>query len=181
MSTSRESRRIRSLVAFRWVIYLSILVVSIPIFWMWLDPASFSYVNSSPVVENFGGFERLVLWQRLAGFAITFVPAAIFAWALICLLPLIRMAERGDWFNEASEQYCFRAGRLLLWHALARWLSETALVLVITATNEPGQRALVINFGSDDFLSLIPALMALCIAQMMRVGRAQREELNEIV
>lgn len=181
MTEPQEPRKIHSLVAFRWVIYLSVLVVILPILWMWLDPASFSYISHNPTVEQFGGFARLEPWQRLAGFAITLLPASIFAWALVCLLPLIRMAERGDWFNEASERYCFRAGKLLLWHALARWLSDTALVLVITLTNPPGQRALMVNFGSDDFLSLIPALMALCIAQMMRVGRAQREELNEIV
>ena len=171
----------RSLVAFRWVIYLSIVVVIMPVLWMWFDPSSFSLISSNPTVEQFGGFDRLLPWQRLAGLAIMLVPASVFAWALFCLLPLVRMAERGDWFNAASEQYCFRAGKLLLWHALASWLSETALVLVITFTNPPGQRSLMISFGSDDFLSLIPALMALCIAQMMRVGRKQRDELDEIV
>ncbi|WP_417451969.1 DUF2975 domain-containing protein [Kordiimonas sp.] len=172
---------IPSLIAFRWVIYLSVIVVIAPVLWMWADPASFTYISKNALVEQYGGFGRLLPWQRMAGLIVTLVPALIFAWALVCLLPLIGMAERGDWFNAASERYCFRAGRLLLWHALVRWLSDTALVLVITLNNQPGERALMISFGSEDLLSLIPALMALCIAQMMRVGRAQREELNEIV
>lgn len=181
MSDDGTNKRIRSLVAFRWVIYVSILAVFLPIAWMWADPATFRLVSDTRLVDQFGGFDRLMLWQRIAGFIVTGLPAVIFAWALICLLPLIRMAERGDWFNAASERYCFRAGKLLLWHALVRWLSETALVLVLTATNAPGERSLMISVGSDDLVSLIPALMALCIAHMMRIGRAQRDELDEIV
>ena len=181
MVKSDEIKRVPSLIALRWLIYISIIVVIVPILWMWTSPETFLHVGGNLLIEKYGGFERLNWWQQLLGLTITLIPAVLFSLALVCLLPLIRLAEQGDWFNAVAEQYCVRAGKLLLWHALANWLSQTALVLVMTATNPPGQRALMISFKSDDLLSLIPALMALAIAHMMRVGRAQREELNEIV
>ncbi|WP_262691187.1 hypothetical protein [Kordiimonas aestuarii] len=181
MVKSEKTKRIPSLIALRWLIYISIIVVIVPILWMWASPETFRHVGGDLLVEKYGGFERLSWWQHLLGLTITLIPAVLFSLALLCLLPLIRLAERGDWFNAVSEQYCARAGKLLLWHALASWLSQTALVLVMTATNAPGKRALMISFESGDLLGLIPALMALAIAHMMRVGRAQREELNEIV
>lgn len=173
--------RIPSLIALRWLIYVSIIVVIAPILWMWLDPNSYSYLNTNVLVERFGGFEGLVWWQRILGFLITLIPGLLFTTALCALLPLIRSAESGNWFDASSERYCIRAGKLLLWHAFANWISQTLLVIVLTSSNASGERVLMLSVRSDDLLGLIPALMALAIAHMMRVGREQREELNEIV
>ncbi|WP_417458789.1 hypothetical protein [Kordiimonas sp.] len=181
MPKTAENRRIPSLIALRWLIYISIIVVIAPILWMWLDPNSYSYLDTNVLVEKYGGFERLEPWQRVLGFIVTLIPGLLFSMALWSLLPLIRSAESGNWFNISSEHYCIKAGKLLLWHAFANWISQTLLVLVLTANNSPGERILMMAVRSGDLLGLIPALMALAIAHMMRVGREQREELNEIV
>lgn len=181
MSKPAVRQRIPSLIALRWLIYVSIIVVIAPVIWMWLDPNSYNYLDRNILVEQYGGFQALAWWQRLLGFLVTLVPGLLFSTALFSLLPLIRSAESGNWFDSASERHCIRAGKLLLWHAFASWISQTLLVIILTSSNEAGERALMISVRSDDLLGLIPALMALAIAHMMRVGRQQREELNEII
>jgi len=174
-------RRPNSLTVLKWVIYVSFLGALVPVIWKWTDPASFSVFNKDDIVEAYGGYARLALWQRFAGFSVNALPQACLAYALYCLWRLIQQLEAGDWFGQKNESFWRAIGQAMLWYAVANWLGETLLILVLTATNGPGHRELTVSISNYDVLGLIPALMAFVIARMVSLARAQRDELNEIV
>ncbi|TNE65544.1 MAG: hypothetical protein EP335_05265 [Alphaproteobacteria bacterium] len=165
----------------RVVIIISLIGVIVAPVWMWLDPASFVKFGTDDVIMRYGGFERLVPWQYAAGFVVTALPQALLAWSLCLIWRLTSLVDAGRWFDDASESVWRTSGKVMLWYVLANWLSPTALILVLTATLGPGKRELALSIQSQDFLGLIPALMALVIARMVALARAQRDELNEIV
>lgn len=172
----------KSLSLLKAIIFLSVVILSVFTVWRWLFPESLSLIDGGlGLIDEYGGMERLSWWQRLAGFATDAIPAALMITALVRLHGLLRAIEVGNWFDEACESAFRSIGHLMLWHALAAWLHDTVLILVLTGANEPGQRVLSVSVASGDFLALIPALMALVIAEMVRRARAQRDELNQII
>jgi|GEM_PF-1379286 len=166
----------------RWIIHLSIFVIALFTFWRWLHPDSLRVISGRiELIDTYGGMERLALWQKVAGFTIDAIPAALLIWALFQLLFVLRLMREEIWFDERTEKSFTIAGRSMLWFVLASWLNETLLVLIMTANNPPGERMLVVSASSNELLSLVPALMALVIARMIRLAREQREELNQII
>jgi hypothetical protein len=171
----------RNLTILTWIIYLAIAASSLPVIWMWVHPASYGLFGDTGIMARYGGIEALVPWQRMAGFAVSALPQAFLVYALVMLLRILEPIKAGDWFARESEAACSRIGKAMLWYVLFQWLMDTFLVLVVTYTNEPGHRQLVISVSNHEVLGLVPALMAFVIAQLLRLARQQREELNEIV
>lgn len=171
----------KNLTLLTWVIYCSIAGSSVPVLWMWLHPDSFTVFGALDVLERFGGMEKLLLWQRILGFLASALPQTFLIYALWQLLKILDPIKRGDWFVRESERQCTQIGRAMLWYVLFHWLCDTFLILIITATYAPGQKQLVISISNQDVLGLVPAMMAFVIAQLLRLAREQREELNEII
>jgi len=176
------NNKLFSLTLLKWIIWLSMTLIIAFNIWIWVDPEVLQHLGAERrLLDNYGGIENFVLWQRIAGFAADALPAGLLVAALAFLLVLIRQLEAGNWFEEASEHALERVGHFMLWYLLASFLNDTFLVLIATATNPPGQRALAISLSSDTLLGLVPALMALVIARMVRLAREQRDELNQII
>ncbi len=176
------TNKLLSLTLLKWIIWLAIVVIASFTLWLCLDPATLHHYGAEKrLLEDYGGIENFNLWQRIAGFAVDALPAGLLIAALCFLLGLIRQLEAGNWFDEASERALERVGHFMLWYLLASFLNDTLLILIATVTNPPGQRALAISLSSDTILGLVPALMALVIARMVRLAREQRDELNQII
>ncbi|SDE17622.1 MULTISPECIES: DUF2975 domain-containing protein [Kordiimonas] len=176
------NNKLLSLTLLKWIIWFSITLIITFNVWIWVDPSALSHLGAEKrLIDNYGGISGMVLWQRIAGFVVDALPAGLLIAALASLIGLIRQLEAGNWFAEASERALARVGHLMLWYLLASFLNDTLLVLIATATNPPGERALAISLSSDTVLGLVPALMALVIARMVRLAREQRDELNQIV
>ncbi|MFC4347603.1 DUF2975 domain-containing protein [Kordiimonas lipolytica] len=176
------NNKLLSLTLLKWIIWLSIVLIATFTVWIWADPAMLTHIGAEQkVLEEYGGIEGFVLWQRIAGFIADALPAGLLIAALAFLLRLIWQLEAGNWFDEASERSLEHVGHFMLWYLLASFFNDTFLVLIATATNPPGERALAISLSSDTILGLVPALMALVIARMIRLAREQRDELNQII
>lgn len=171
----------KNLTLLTWIIYCSIVGSSVPVLWMWLHPDSFSVVGDLGVLARYGGMETLQMWQRIAGFLVCALPQTFLIYALWQLLKILEPIKQGDWFFRENERQCTQIGRAMLWYVLFHWLNDTFLILIITATYDAGQKQLVISISNQDVLGLVPALMAFVIAQLLRLAREQREELNEII
>lgn len=174
--------KLTSLKVLQWVIRFSILLIGGFTLWFWLDSETMRAIGADmEFIDRYGGMENLTLWQRIAGLSVELVPALLLIAALLKLDRLLILIKMGKWFERQSEEICTSIGRTMLWYLLASFLDETILILIFTAMNEPGKRELAIGLSSDTILGLIPALMAFVIAQLFRLMREQRDELNEII
>ncbi|NVJ98654.1 MAG: hypothetical protein HWE25_10910 [Alphaproteobacteria bacterium] len=176
------SEKLNSVRLLKWIVWTSIVLIVGMTTWFWADPESLRVLGVDfTLLDKHGGPENLAWWQKLAGFGADALPAGLLVTALLHLLGLLHQLELGNWFDQQTEKACERIGKTMLWYLLASFFNETILVLILTVMNAPGERQLSISLSSDTLLGLVPALMALVIAQMVRHARAQRDELNQIV
>jgi hypothetical protein len=172
----------RKLAFLRVTIITVVTLVIITPMWFWVSPDSFQYISAGDhIVEKFGGIERLNQAQRIGGYLATMIPISLLIWTLVLLYRLTIYLAAGQWFDQPCERIFNKIGTLLLLQAATSILSRTLLVLILTITNPPGERALYIGIESSDITTLVPALLSLVIAHMMQMARAQRDELNQII
>lgn len=172
----------RNIGILRVIVWATIAMVLAGQLWFWLAPESFELISAThPIISDYGGIERLNTMQRVLGFFVTLLPKAALVWAMILLLQLTRALKAGQWFDTRSEKLCNRIGRWLVIYVGLTILHRTLLVLVITMTNPVGERQLAFSLSTDDLMALVPALLAMIIGHMVKLARAQRDELNEII
>lgn len=170
----------RSLTALTWVIYPLAFVIAIsPILFFWI-PEGTAFIEHD-LLKHYGGTEQLLMWQKLLGFFVACMPAAFLLWALSYLLRLVNALKSGLWFAEQSENLCRQFGKALMWYVGAQILHRTLLVLVLTATYPPGKHELHLSFSNNDLMALVPAIFAMIFAHIVSLGRAQRDELKQII
>ena len=162
------------------ILMLMIIIALAPGFYLWW-PEDFAFYPPHEILEDHGGTEALALWQQTLVFMLLEWPAILLCMGLWHLLALIGLLRKEQWFDEACEHHCKRFGRLMAWFILAQVMHRTLIVLAITITNAPGERQLTLAISSNDLFAALPALFALVFAQLVAHGRAQREELSEIV
>jgi hypothetical protein len=162
------------------ILALMIIIVLSPGFYLWW-PEDFAFYPPHELLENRGGTEALAIWQQALVFLLLEWPAVILCIGLWHLLALIGLIKKGQWFEQACEDHCRKFGRQMAWLILAQILHRTLIVLVITATYPAGKRELMLAFSSNDLFAALPALFALVFAHLVALGRAQREELKQIV
>jgi len=170
----------RNLTALTYIIYTLALIIAVsPIVFFWF-PESITFMEHD-LLREYGGISKLEMWQKLLGFFVTSLPAALLLLALRYLLKLLNALKAELWFEENSERMCRRFGQALLWYVGAEILHRTLLVLVLTATYPPGQHELHLSFSNNDLMALVPAIFAMIFAHIVSLGRAQREELKQII
>lgn len=170
----------KNLTALTWVIYPLALVIGIsPIVFFWV-PEGTAFIEHD-LLQLYGGTEQLLMWQKLSGFFVACLPAVFLLWALSYLLRLIKALKSGLWFAEHSETLCRQFGKALMWYVGAQILHRTLLVLILTATYPPGKHELHLSFSNNDLMTLVPAIFAMIFAHIVSLGRAQRDELKQII
>lgn len=172
----------RNIKILKGVVIFAALIILVAHFWFWLDPQSFGAISAKhEIISEYGGVEALDKYQQILGFAITAVPKIALLWALALLVRLANILSAGNWFGRECEDCCVSIGRWLVLFVVLSVLHRTLLVLVITMHYPPGERLLAFFISNDDLMTIVPALLALIIGHMVRLARAQRDELNEIV
>lgn len=172
----------RSIKILKMVVIATIILVIVGQFWFWLEPFSVDLISAThPIISEYGGIGKLDSTQRAWGFAVTLIPKLALLWSMLLLLQLANALEAGRWFDRECENCCTRIGRWLIVYVALTVVHRTFLVMVITMNNPVGERHLALSVSSDDLMALVPALLALIIGHMVKLARAQRDELNEIV
>lgn len=87
--------------------------------------------------------------------------------ALWQLWSLFGLYANGQVFERASVSRLRRFAWATLGFALAQPLLATAMVLVLTLSNPPGQRMLRLGFGSHDYMGVLVAAVLIAIATVM--------------
>lgn len=172
----------KNLLALRILIIILILMMTSLHSLYWLYPSTLSgLVTTHDIVDQFGGFERLNNQQKILSFIVTMASVAFLCWAMILTYRLTLRIGKQEWFDSRTEKLCLQLGKTLFIYTLARMLENTLLILILTMTNPEGERALAITISSSHVVVLIPAFLSIIAAQMVKAGRLQKEELQQII
>ena len=114
--------------------------------------------------------------QRMLGFLVSLLPLAAKVFAMVTLMRLLKLYRAGQIFSAAHVRHFKRLGHILVFYGVAGILETSALGLVMTMNNPPGQRMLTFGVSSDDVTLFVIAAIVLMLAWVMDEGRQQAEE-----
>jgi hypothetical protein len=113
--------------------------------------------------------------QRMAVAAL--VPGVVLAlFALLQVWHLFGAYGRGIVFGGAATVRLHRLGWALIATALLRPVTRTAVVLVLTLHNPPGQRQLLLSLDWQDYLALLFGGLLMAMAWAMAEGSRLEQE-----
>jgi TRAP-type C4-dicarboxylate transport system permease small subunit len=124
---------------------------------------------------------HLALKNRLLGAAASMVPVAAGLYVLWQMWSLFGAYGQGRIFTADSVRRLRLLALGMLSLALAQPVSVALISIALTMDNSSGQRAVVLNLSSQDYLALLFGLVMLAIASVMAEARRVAEENAEFI
>lgn len=164
----RTSRRFR--------LFFEVLIILVPLanlaFWIGFNWLPAGFLQHLPVAPT-GPLPMPVL---AAGFLVSLLPLAVVVFGLLSLRTLFVLYENGIIFAGENVRCFRRLGYAFIAWVFATILHTPLLSIVLTATNPPGEKALVLQVGSPHLTTLITGGIVLLIAWVMDEGRKLEDE-----
>ena len=94
--------------------------------------------------------ENFTFTIRLLACSVSLIPVAMICYCLWQLGHLFTLYQADKIFGQENTQALLNFARMLLIYAIAKPITTTLLVLIVTFNNPPGERLLVITLSSND-------------------------------
>jgi Protein of unknown function (DUF2975) len=162
------------------VVVVGAMLAELALVWVWLSPTAVEML----VVPRLGiGAVPVLLggWTRAVGFAVSMVPMMVLGWMLYQAFGLFDGYRRGEVFTNAAPVRLRRIGFSMLALALLRPVTVTALGLVLTMMNPPGQRIVSIAVSLDDYMIAAFGGLILAIGHVMVEAKRLADDNRQIV
>ena len=166
-------RRVSRVMRVLCTVAIVVLPAGLALMWLFFDTVRDGWPTISGVLNL---PPKLPVAERIAGFAITMIPAGLFIYGLFRLRALFGLYARGEVFHPAAAR-CLRgfAWALVLVGA-SNPLTSALLSVALTLGNPPGERTLAISLSSDDLGTIFLGGLLLVIAWIMgEAGRIAEE------
>lgn len=118
----------------------------------------------------------LALWQRVAGAAVTALPLGLLLAGVWQARRCFGMFALGQVFTLQATALLGRFAGWVAWAALASMLAGSAISVLLTLHNPPGQRHLSVGIGSDQVFTLFFAGLVWLMAAVIAQGQTLAEE-----
>jgi len=136
-------------------------------------PPDYFAFSRLPISVDFG---QLSAGLRLKACMLQMIPTMFVTLSLYYLVQLFKLYERGVIFGRENTVLIKSIGYTLIYQALAFFLSQPLLSLLLTMDAAPGQHVLVISIGSVEFSNLIIGGIVILISSIMVEGQKLEEE-----
>lgn len=164
----RNSRRLRRV----FMVLLVLTPLFAATFWIGVGDGKEAFLKHLPVKVSGG----LPMASLILGFLVTMIPTGFIIYALLLIVRLFGLYEKGMVFAKENVA-CFRAiGWSIIACEIARFLANIALGPILTYHQGVGMRQLVIELDSDSFYTLLAGFSVLTISWVMDEARKLKEE-----
>ena len=160
---------------------LILLAIPTLLIFFWSDPIA-SPIGPVHVVQNdlvAPGYltpENITPTKKLAGFAISAVPALALMFAVFNIFTLMGLFSRGNYISPASIKALKNTGYGFVAFAGLVFLHRTALVLAFTVSNPPGGRVLLVSVDGVEIFALLLGGVLLMIMRAFDLEKERAEE-----
>ena len=114
---------------------------------------------------------------RLFGFAITLIPTSLSMISLYWVAKLFGLFEQLQFFTQKSVRYLRKIGLILLINSLIHSTIYMGLLsLVLTMSNPPEHRQIIIAFGTHEITLIVISSILLLLSWIMEEGHKLQEE-----
>ncbi len=122
------------------------------------------------------GILILTMKQRIlassAGLAVSLISMAGFYY----LIKLFSLYERGIIFTEDNVNCYRKLGYLIVCSMIAGILHNSAMSVILSLQNPPGQRIITVSLSSSEIALAIIGMIVILISRVMDAGRELKEE-----
>lgn len=152
-------------------------LVLAPLLWagVWLNfrqwGPRWEVLRQMPIQPEFVGPLNLLLAALVSG-----VPLALLLFGVWRLRRLFGLFRAGVLFSVEGAGHLLRFAHMVLATVLLTPVISALLSVVLTLGNPPGQRALMLSFGSDDLSRLFAAGVLVAIAWILREAHRLQAE-----
>jgi len=160
----------------------TLLMIGIPIgmAWFWLNFDS-NIELVSIYKEGILQVDTIVAWQVITAGSFSVLSSLIFAYGLSQLRKLFINFTTREYFTQPNLESMYRFSLILFVSATLKLFDTAVMSLVLTWNNSPGERALSITFGTNQFWSLFIAATFLAITWSFREGVELAKENSEFI
>jgi hypothetical protein len=140
-----------------------------------------SFALTDRLLKVAPGIAGFPVWQKAGSAVLSSVPLLALAWGLINLRRLFSAYGRGEYFCAAAWRYLGNVGRAVALWVIVDFVCEPLLSVWLTLREPPGQRVMVMSFGSSEILALFLAASVAVIARILQQASALDAEHRLIV
>ena len=162
--------------------FTSILLLATPLLlafiWLYLDSWIPMLADLTPEAIR---LEALTPWTRLLGFLISMIPAAVMMYGLLQMRALFKQYQRGQIFTGQALLRLRKFAWTLLLSSALKPLIGAVLSVLLSLSNPPGQRMLVLTLSSNDIAMLFISGVFIVIAWIMAEGVRLADDNAQIV
>jgi len=168
--------KIRYLYAFVSTVCLT-LMVALPlgtlVFW-------FNFEQTLPALEIADSaqfqLDTIELWQLLCAALFSLISVSLVLIGLWNLRILFGSFKRGEFFSQQSVRSLHILSKVLLISAIIECLSPSVLSVLLTWNHGPGEKTLIVSFGSNEFWLLFIAIVFSAITWSFKEGQKLAQE-----
>lgn len=171
----RLARASRRLVAAS-TVFLVLVPVVLALFWALL-PLHPDLGLHLPVKVDSG----LPISGQVMAFFASMIPGAVTMYGLWLLRRLFGLYQRGVVFETDNVECYRRLGWVLIAFAIARFISQPILSVVLTLHHPPGHRMLAVGLSSDDVVTVLVGAVVLTISWVMDEAHRMKQEYEMFV
>ena len=178
MTSISKLRTLSQLMAISCVLLM--LGISLSSIWFWSDfkqNAMTLEIAQRGVLQ----IETIQTWQIVLAATFSLITALVLIYGLEHLRRLFINFKEGNFFTESSVRSMHHFCAVLFISAILKVLSTMFLSVILTWNNGPNQKALIVQFGSNELWSLFIAITFLAIAWSFKEGLRLSNENAEFV
>lgn len=164
----------------QWLCRAAIALIPVCIVWAWLDFERFAPVIAGPNMHALQ-MEHIGPLNLAMGLIVSSIPAGVLVVGLYRLQALFGLYRRARFFTETNVRHLRAFAICLFVNALLLPLTGSALSVVLTMSNPPGERMLNVSVSSSHIATAFMGAVFMIIAGIMLEGRRLADENAEIV
>ncbi|MEM7359648.1 MAG: DUF2975 domain-containing protein [Pseudomonadota bacterium] len=160
-----------------------IVMIALPmwVIWFWTNAdqylAELSFARESLLLD----MQYIELYQLVLAGGLSMLSILVLVYGISHLRRLFVLFQQGEFFSEHSARHLHIFGLTLFISALLKPVVSAALSLILTMGNPPGQKSVVVEFGSREISMIFIAGTILVITWILREGQKLAAENAEFV
>lgn len=160
----------------------TLLIVAVPlgVIWTWANFDSLSAVLPSTAGVVFDP-ENITLPILVGGGLLNMLPGVIAMYGFWRLRQLFGLFLEERYFDREAIQHVRRFAATALAYGFAAPLSRTLIALVVSLSNPPGERVLLVTISSDDLVIIFLSAVFFLIARVWDKAREIDDENAQII
>lgn len=130
----------------------------------------------SGLVRQYSREPELSFLTRFLCMIVEIIPVTMIMLSTSYLINLFALYEKKVFFSEENVGYIMKLGKVAIIWSFMDILKQTLYVLALTLPNPPGQRILVIGFGSSQLMMLLVGYIVVLFARVVDEARIISDE-----